>query len=162
MGTKFTLCVERIGADGTPESNVYLQALQGDSIAEFRITPPGQAQGAGTAMHYLLFRNGANAHGGYGLLTVGKDQGVPSFAYRYAVDNDQLAELLMADGLSAVMIEALARKINEPLSAPNKAAEAVLTDVLNRLTQPPPRQQPRNGLPALLRPKPGAGGSEPA
>jgi len=156
MTIKFKLSVGRYRADGQQESTVYSLPLKGQPLVEFSETPPQRDRdGRRSTMRYFLFNNGVKGQGGYGLLTLGEDMGVPTFAYRYAVDHEQLAELFMADGVSADNIHKVEQRLKCRLSMPSKTAETELLNVMNRLARPPAKK--RWQLPALLRPKPKGG-----
>lgn len=129
MTIKINIKVGRFAGEGKEESTIYQVPMTGEPLADFNIS---SAARPASTMRYMLFRNGVNKTGGYGVLAVGTDHGVPVFSYRYALDNAHLSEILMQDGLTGKFVAALGKKIGEDIPFASRAAEHVATRAMNR------------------------------
>lgn len=156
MDIKFTMNVERYGDSGVFESTLFNLPLRGTPVAEFNILSP-QKDGRGSAQvtRYVVFNAEADKDPhGYMLLSMGEDHGVPVFAYRYAMDNAQLAEHLQADGLNASDIKKLSAHLGAPLPVPNMRDEQDVSDALYAMMDVREKRTAPKKIAALLRPLP--------
>jgi len=155
MDIKFTMNVERYGDSGVQESTLFNLPLRGTPVAEFNIlSPQKDCRGRAQVTRYLVFNAEADKDPhGYMLLSMGEDHGVPVFAYRYAMDNLQLADHLRADGLLASDIKKLSERLGVPLPVPDMRAEQDVSDAIYTMMDVrEKRAAPK--IAALLRPLP--------